>query len=59
MQWLNGVVHSTKPLILPVHTFLISSFTFKEGKIVEYTAKEGYEVPKELVETDEGSYHLK
>ena len=34
------------------------SFTFKEGKIVEYTAKEGYEVLKELVETDEGSHYL-
>ena len=30
----------------------------KEGKIVEYTAKEGYEVLKELVETDEGSHYL-
>ena len=35
-----------------------SYFTFKEGKIIEYTAKEGYEVLKELVETDEGSHYL-
>ena len=38
--------------------FLISPSPFKDGKIVEYTAKEGYEVLKELVETDEGSHYL-
>ena len=54
----NGVVHSTKPLIYHGNTISDFSFTFKEGKIVEYTAKEGYEVLKELVETDEGSYYL-
>ena len=54
----NGVVHSTKPLIYHGNTISNFSFTFKEGKIVEYTAKEGYEVLKELVETDEGSYYL-
>lgn len=54
----NGVVHSTKPLIYHGNTISNFSFTFKEGKIVEYTAKEGYEVLKELVETDEGSHYL-
>lgn len=54
----NGVVHSTKPLIYHGNTISDFSFTFKEGKIVEYTAKEGYEVLKELVETDEGSHCL-
>ena len=54
----NGVVHSTKPLIYQGNTISDFSFTFKEGKIVEYTAKEGYEVLKELVETDEGSHYL-
>lgn len=54
----NGVVHSTKPLIYHGNTISDFSFTFKEGKIVEYTAKEGYEVLKELVETDEGSQYL-
>ena len=54
----NGVVHSTKPLIYHSNTISDFSFTFKEGKIVEYTAKEGYEVLKELVETDEGSHYL-
>ena len=54
----NGVVHSTKPLIYHGNTISDFSFTFKEGKIIEYTAKEGYEVLKELVETDEGSHYL-
>ena len=54
----NGVVHSTKPLIYHGNTISDFSFTFKDGKIVEYTAKEGYEVLKELVETDEGSHYL-
>ena len=54
----NGVVHSTKPLIYHGNTISDFSLTFKEGKIVEYTAKEGYEVLKELVETDEGSHYL-
>ena len=54
----NGVVHSTKPIIYHGNTISDFSFTFKEGKIVEYTAKEGYEVLKELVETDEGSHYL-
>ena len=54
----NGVVHSSKPLIYHGNTISDFSFTFKEGKIVEYTAKEGYEVLKELVETDEGSHYL-
>ena len=54
----NGVVHSTKPLIYHGNTISDFSFTFKEGKIVEYTAKESYEVLKELVETDEGSHYL-
>jgi len=52
----NGVVHSTKPLIYHGNTISDFSFTFKEGKIVEYTAKEGYEVLKELVESNQIFY---
>lgn len=54
----KGIVYSTKPLIYHGNTISDFSFTFKEGKIIEYTAKEGYEVLKELVETDEGSHYL-
>ena len=48
----NGIVYSTKPLIYHGNAISDFSFTFKEGKIVDYTAKEGYEVLKELIETD-------
>lgn len=34
------------------------SFTFKEGKVVDFAAEKGYEVLKELLETDEGARHL-
>ena len=54
----NGVVYSTKPLIYQGNTISDFSFTFKEGKIVDYTANEGLDVLKELVETDEGSLYL-
>ncbi|MEG6584707.1 aminopeptidase [Dendrosporobacter sp. 1207_IL3150] len=54
----NGKVVSSKPL--NYNGNLIDEFTleFKDGKIVEYTAKKGYEVLKNLVETDEGSCYL-
>ena len=34
------------------------SLTFKDGKIVNLYAEKGYEVLKELIETDEGSHYL-
>jgi aminopeptidase len=54
----NGTVRSTKPL--NYHGNLINNFslTFKEGKVVDYQAEEGYETLKELLETDEGSISL-
>lgn len=54
----NGVVSSTKPLNL--HGNLVEDFTltFRDGKIVAFTAKEGYEVLKKLLETDEGALYL-
>lgn len=54
----NGIVYSSKPL--NYHGQLIDSFslTFKEGKIVDFTAKVGYDALKSLIETDEGSRYL-
>lgn len=54
----NGVVSSTKPLNLNGNLVDNFSLTFKEGKVVEYTAEQGYEVLKKLLETDEGALHL-
>lgn len=55
---INGKVVSSKPL--NYNGNLIDDFTlvFKDGKIVEYTAKRGQEVLQKLIETDEGSCYL-
>jgi aminopeptidase len=54
----NGTVRSTKPL--NYHGNLINNFslTFKDGKVVDFEAEEGYETLKELLDTDEGSRYL-
>lgn len=55
---INGTVVSTKPL--NVRGKLIPEFklTFKDGKVVDFEAKEEYETLKLLLETDEGSNSL-
>ncbi|MGL4848714.1 MAG: aminopeptidase [Clostridium sp.] len=54
----NGIVYSTKPL--NYNGTLVDEFTltFKDGRIVDFTAKEGYDALKSLIETDEGSHYL-
>lgn len=54
----NGKVVSAKPL--NVHGNLVDHFslTFKDGKIVDFTAEQGYDTLKALIETDEGSHYL-
>lgn len=32
--------------------------TFKDGRVADYSAREGYDVLKQIIETDEGSHHL-
>jgi len=54
----NGVVTSTKPLSYGGNLIENFSLTFKNGKIVDYTAEKGYETLKRLIETDEGSHYL-
>ncbi len=54
----NGIVYSTKPLIYGGNQINEFSLTFKDGKVVDYSAKEGYEVLKTMLETDEGSKYL-
>lgn len=54
----NGVVYSTKPLIYQGNHIEDFHFTFKDGKIVDYDAKEGKEYLTKLIETDEGSSYL-
>ena len=54
----NGVVTSSKPLSYGGNLINEFSLTFKDGKVVDYSAKEGYDALKELLDSDEGSRYL-
>lgn len=54
----NGVVHSTKPLVYGGNVIDDFELTFKDGKIVDFSAKEGEDTLRNLIETDEGSHYL-
>ncbi len=54
----NGTVASTKPLSYAGNLIDNFSFTFKDGRIVDFSAEQGYDALKKLVETDEGSHYL-
>ena len=54
----NGTVYSTKPLIYDGNQIEEFHFTFKDGKVVDYGAKEGKEYLTNLIETDENSCYL-
>lgn len=54
----NGKLASTKPLSHGGN--LIDNFVlhFEKGKIVDFSAEQGYDTLKQLIETDEGSHYL-
>lgn len=54
----NGVVYSSMPLNYNGHLIDEFSITFKDGRIVDYSALKGYDVLRSLIETDEGSHYL-
>jgi aminopeptidase len=54
----NGHVVSSMPLQYNGKLIENFSLTFKDGKIVDYTAENGFESLKGLIETDEGSHYL-
>jgi aminopeptidase len=54
----NGTVSSTKPLNYSGNLINNFSLTFKDGKVTEFNAEEGYETLKGLLETDEGASFL-
>ncbi|NEU29187.1 aminopeptidase [bacterium LRH843] len=54
----NGVVSSTKPLNYGGTMINNFSLTFKNGKVIDYKAEEGYETLKRLLATDEGSSYI-
>lgn len=54
----DGTVASTKPLSYAGTTISGMCFTFKDGKVVDFSAEQGEEVLGKLLETDEGARHL-
>ncbi|KAA9031198.1 aminopeptidase [Niallia endozanthoxylica] len=54
----NGTVSSTKPLSYGGNIIDEFTLTFENGKIIDVKAKEGEEILKQLVATDEGSHYL-
>lgn len=54
----NGYVSSTKPLSYGGNIIDEFKITFEKGRIVKVEAKQGEEVLKNLVATDEGSHYL-
>ena len=54
----NGIVYSTKPLIYDGNRIEDFHITFKDGKVVDYDAKQGREYLTNLIETDENSCYL-
>lgn len=54
----NGIVYNALPLNYNGHIIDDFSITFKDGRIIDYDAKVGYDVLKSIIETDEGSHYL-
>lgn len=54
----EGFVSSTKPLSLQGELVEDFSFTFKEGRVVDFSAARGQEVLEKLLEMDEGASYL-
>jgi aminopeptidase len=54
----NGTVASTKPLNYGGSLIDNFSLTFKDGKVVDFTAEQGEDTLKHLLDTDEGARRL-
>lgn len=54
----NGYVSSTKPLNFRGRLINNFKLTLKDGKVVEYSAEEGEDVLKSILETDSGSCYF-
>ncbi|SPF31214.1 Aminopeptidase 2 [Candidatus Desulfosporosinus infrequens] len=54
----NGQVFGSMPLNYNGNLIENFSMTFKEGKVVDFSAEKGYEILKSIIETDEGSHFL-
>lgn len=54
----DGFVTNKKPLSYQGNIIDNFKLTFKEGKVVEFEAEQGYEILKQLLETDEGAKRI-
>lgn len=54
----NGIVYSSKPLSYGGNLIDNFSITFKDGKAIYFTAETGYDVLKQMLESDEGAKYL-
>lgn len=54
----NGIVTSTKPLSYGGNLINNFTLTFRNGKIIDFSAEQGYETLEKLIGTDEGSHYL-
>ncbi|MGL4989783.1 MAG: aminopeptidase [Sarcina sp.] len=54
----NGIVFSSKPLNYGGNLIDNFSITFKDGKVVDFTAEKGYDTLAHLLDTDEGAKYL-
>ena len=54
----DGYVSSTKPLSYAGTIISEMKFTFKDGKVVDFSAEQGEEALKNLLAIDEGAKHL-
>lgn len=54
----NGIVYSSKPLSYGGNLINNFSLTFKDGKVIDFSAEEGYDILKQMLDSDEGSKYL-
>ncbi len=54
----NGTLKATKPLSVNGNLVNNFGFTFKDGKVVDFYAEEGYDVLKNLMDNDDGAKRL-
>ncbi|GEK36448.1 aminopeptidase [Enterococcus thailandicus] len=54
----DGFISSTKPLSYAGTIIEGMKFTFKDGKVIDFSAEKGEEVLAKLLDTDEGARHL-
>lgn len=54
----NGIVYSSKPLSYGGNLIDNFSITFKDGRAIDFTAETGYDILKQMLESDEGAKYL-